>query len=186
MNAALRVLSVGLVLCSGVAACGPKDASAEEQDVPKAAAGQAPRTPAPDMEVLRRVADYQQGLIALAEQAGARGSPGTRAEASAVLERERAEQAETLRLLRQLSGGAYQPASPSTDRSAAETLRTTAVAEFEKLFRMGMVVHHREVVGVIGGLEPKLTRPEVRALVQRLRTRQLRESDDIEARMVHR
>ena len=77
----------------------------------------------------------------------------------------------------------YAPKVTSKGQAMADSLRAQRGPAYDRTFYQQVIAHHREGLTMMDEYLPKLTRPEIKAMAQRMRDVQAREITEFERKV---
>lgn len=152
------------------------------QDTTQLAAG-ARRGPARDAdhEFLRRMSDHHQGLVTMATAAMNSGStPQARDDAFTIGTKQDREMREMVELIQAAYGETIDPMIMPSHRAMNDSLQALTGAQYDRTFYRMIVQHHREGIAMMDEFQARVQRPEIRQMIDRMRTEQQREIREFE------
>jgi uncharacterized protein (DUF305 family) len=139
-----------------------------------------------DQEFARMMVDHHQGMIVMAQQAMERGSTeALKTEAHGMHQKQETEQKELLAMLQREYQDSHQPTVMPSNRAMADSLSAKQGADYDMAFRMHTIAHHREAIQMVDQFLPRLTRPELRTMAERMKADQAAEIQKLEREMGH-
>jgi uncharacterized protein (DUF305 family) len=139
-----------------------------------------------DQEFARMMVDHHHGMIVMAQQAMERGSTeAVKTEAHGMHQKQETEQKELLALLQREYQDTHQPTVMPSNRAMADSLSAKQGADYDMAFRMHTIAHHRQAIQMVDQFLPRLTRPELRSMAERMKADQAAEIQKLEAGMGH-
>jgi uncharacterized protein (DUF305 family) len=139
-----------------------------------------------DQEFARMMVDHHQGMIVMAQQAMERGSTeAVKNEAHGMHQKQETEQKELLALLQRGYQDTHQPTVMPSNQAMADSLSAKQGADYDMAFRMHTIAHHREAIQMVDQFLPRLTRPELRTMAERMKADQAAEIQKLEREMGH-
>jgi uncharacterized protein (DUF305 family) len=186
MDQRTRVLSLAaLVAFSFLAGCGSDEGAASGDQASADSAAPAAARDA-DQEFARMMVDHHQGMIVMAQQAMERGSTeAVKTEAHGMHQKQETEQKELLALLQREYQDTHQPTVTPSNRAMADSISAKQGADYDMAFRMHTIAHHREAIQMVDQFLPRLTRPELRTMAERMKADQAAEIQKLEVGMGH-
>ena len=191
--AALLFRSAMLAALTAAVACGGdsgSDGDTVVAAIPKA--GGAPGaagtsgTPATtgnaDQDFLRMMSDHHQGMIALARPTKGRFGAGeaARADAGALDTKQTAELDSMTAMLKQAFNDAYLSKVLPNHQAMSDSLAKLSGPVFDRQFYESVIQHHQEGIRMLDQYLRKLTRPEIKAMAERMRDEHKREISELE------
>lgn len=137
-----------------------------------------------DHMFLRMMSDHHEGLVQMAMQAMQRG--GTQAvkdDARALHRKQVAERDEMVGVLDRAYDEEHVPTPMAMHRAQADSLAAAPGGEHDEMFYRMVIDHHRQGVMMIDHLLPRLRRPDVREMAERMRAEQEREVQELGAKL---
>jgi uncharacterized protein (DUF305 family) len=185
-----RTLALTLAALLVTAACARDEAEttadtaapAVTQDTTQMAAGTR-RGPARDAdhEFLRMMSDHHQGLVAMATVAMNKGSTSqVRDDAYAVGGKQDREMREMVELIQAAYGETIDPTIMPSHRAMNDSLQAMTGTAYDRAFYRMIVQHHREGIAMMDDFQSRVQRPEIRQMIDRMRTEQQREIQEFE------
>lgn len=139
-----------------------------------------------DQEFARMMVDHHRGMIVMAQQAMERGSTeAVKTQAHGMHQKQETEQKELLVLLQREYQDTHQPTVTPSNGAMADSLSAKQGSDYDMAFRMHTVMHHREGVQMIDQFLPRLTRPELRTMAERMKADQQADIQKLEREMGH-
>ncbi|HWO94743.1 MAG TPA: DUF305 domain-containing protein [Dehalococcoidia bacterium] len=164
-------------------AAGAADAGMTGMDRSSAAANRGPSTDA-DHEFLRMMSDHHEGLIEMASAAMNKGSTAQiQGDAHQLHTKQEQEQKEMVDMVRNAYGENLEPAIMPSNRAMNDTLQQKSGVEYDRTFYRMVVQHHREGIRMMDQFRPRVQRAEVRQMLDRMRSEQQREIQELEAKI---
>lgn len=128
----------------------------------------------PDQEFLRMMSDHHLGILLMAHEAEKKGVT-VKAEAKKIDTAQDAELNKMVALLETAFDDKYTPKVTSENQAMAEALKQKSGAAYDTAFRENAIKHHQEALQMIDGFLPKLTRPDLKQMAQKMKGDQTRE-----------
>jgi uncharacterized protein (DUF305 family) len=182
-----RVLAVPLALAFAVGGCARGGDTASSDTAARTAdtSGQVGAQPAPardaDQEFLRKMADHHEGLIQMASQAMTKASsPTTQSDAHQLHQKQQQEIDRMLGMLRSAYGETYTPTVMSEHRAMIDSLQRESGTKYDRDFYGDLIIHHREALQMVDQFLPRLTRPDLRQMAEKMKADQTREIREFE------
>jgi uncharacterized protein (DUF305 family) len=139
-----------------------------------------------DQEFARMMVDHHQGMIVMAQQAMERGSTdAVKNEAHQMHQKQETEQKELLAILQREYQDTHPPTVMPSNQAMADSLSAKQGADYDMAFRMHTIAHHREGIQMIDQFLPRLTRPELRSMAERMKADQQADIQKLEREMGH-
>lgn len=135
-----------------------------------------------DHEFLMMMSSHHEGLIQMAAGAHEKASaPQTRQDAAELHSKQLSEQDSMLAMIQRDYQMPHQPMVMPRNRAQADSLAVRSGPEYDRAFYRMVVEHHREGIAMIDQFLPRLAKPSVRAMADRMRADQQREIDEFQA-----
>lgn len=140
-------------------------------------AGMAGMTGHADQDFLRMMSDHHKGLIAMAHPTmeGKGATPAVRTDARKLDKVQDAELDTMVTMLEKSFKDPYGPKVTPNNQAMADSLARQTGAAYDRTFYKNVIAHHKEAIGMIDQYLPKLTRPDLKAMAQRMKADQTRE-----------
>lgn len=181
-----RVFAVPFALVFAVGGCGGGDSASSDTAAPEAdTSGQLGAQPAAardaDHEFLRKMSDHHEGMVQMASQAMTKASASTtQSEAHQLHQKQQQERDQMVGMIGSAYSETYTPTVMSSNRAMNDSLQQKSGAEYDREFYRHVVMHHREGVQMIDQFMPRLTRPDVRQMAEKMKADQTREISEFE------
>lgn len=139
----------------------------------------------PDQDFLRMMSDHHKGLIAMAHMTkDGKGSTETvRADARKLDTAQDAELDSMTTMLETSFKDPYQPKIMPKHQAMADSLGMQSGTAYDRTFYQDVIAHHQEGIKMMDEYLPKLTRPELKSMAQRMRDMQTREITEFQQKM---
>lgn len=192
-NAGTLAVTLAAVLL--MTACGrgedaaPSDTAAVVATRDALMAGGPRRGPARDAdhEFLRTMSDHHQGLVVMANAAMSRGSnEQVRDDAQLLHLKQEREMREMIGMIQEAYGESIDAIATPAHRAMNDSLQAMNGAGYDRTFYRMVVQHHREGIRMMDEFRPRVQRPEVQQLIDRMRTDQEREIQELERKIAGR
>lgn len=138
-----------------------------------------------DQEFLRMMVDHHQGLIDMSHEAVEKGGAEVKAKARELDQKQDTEQEEMLGILKSAYNDPHQPTVTPEGRAMADSLSRKSGADYDMTYLMDVVEHHKKGIQTIDQFLPRFTRPDVRAMAERMKADQQKDIQEIQAKMNH-
>ncbi|MDQ6885831.1 MAG: DUF305 domain-containing protein [Gemmatimonadota bacterium] len=137
------------------------------------AKGMAGMTGDADRDFLRMMSDHHKALVVLAhETLEKRGAITVRDDAKA-LDRKQDEGIDRMgAMLRQYYNDSYEAKAPPESKYVIDSVMAKSGAAFDRAFRLSVIKHHQDALRMIDQFLPKLTKPDVKAMAQKMKADQ--------------
>ena len=130
----------------------------------------------PDQQVLRMMSDHHKGILLMAHDAIERkGVTVKEAEAQKI---DKAQDAELKRMVTMLLADfkdEYAPKATPENQAMAEALKQKSGAAYDTTFRENAIRHHQEALQMIDRFLPRLTRPDLKQMAEKMKADQTSE-----------
>ena len=134
-----------------------------------------------DHEFLRMMSDHHQGLVTMATAAmNSGGTPQARDDAFAVGQKQDLEMRQMVELIQTAYGEAIEPSIMPSHRAMNDSLQALTGTQYDRTFYRMIVQHHREGIAMMDDFQSRVQRPEIRQMIDRMRTEQQREIQEFE------
>lgn len=134
-----------------------------------------------DQEFLRKMSDHHEGLVQMMAPAMQKAASATAKEdATKLHHKQQSERDQMLGMLRQQYQDTHTPSVMPSNQSMTADLQRQSGAAFDRAMYQHVIMHHREGIQMIDQFLPRLTKPEVRQMAQKMREDQTREITEFE------
>jgi uncharacterized protein (DUF305 family) len=124
-----------------------------------------------DQAFLRTMVNHQEGLIQLASTAMTKATKSsTKGDAREVHTAQVSEQKQLMTQLKKLSGDSVTPTVMPENQAANQSLQTHSGPTFDQEFYRGVVAYYREAITMLDEAMPRLSKPEVKRLAQKMKS----------------
>lgn len=171
-----------------IAGCARKDDAATSDtttvtgSAPGVAAAPAPssttRSPARDgdQEFLRHMVDHHEGLIQMATAAMTKATQSaTQGDAHNLHTKQADEQKKMIADLQRTYGDSVTPMVMPQHKAMNDSLQALSGQEYDRAFYRNVVAHHREGIKMTDDMLPRLTKPEIRQMAEKMKADQQKE-----------
>lgn len=144
------------------------------------------RTPAKDAdhEFLRGMTDHHEGLIAMASAAMTKGSTdAAKADAHELHLKQEAEKKEMIRMAQESYGDTIAPHVMPKHAAMNDSLQAMSGPAYDRTFYRMVAQHHREGIAMIDQHLPRLTKPAVKEMAEKMKREQQAEIAEFEKKM---
>lgn len=141
------------------------------------------QTPAKDadQEFLRMMADHHEGMILMMDPAMEKASSATaKADAKKLHDVQHQERDNMLAMLRTGYNDEHKATAAASAKQMNDDLQKRSGADYDRTMYAHVVMHHREALKMIDDFLPRLQKPELKAMAQKMRSDQAREIADFE------
>lgn len=128
----------------------------------------------PDQQFLRMMSDHHLGILLMAHDAEKKG----RAVKSAAQKIDSAQDAELNKMVAMLEtdfNDKYAPKVTPENQVMAEALKQKTGAAYDTTFRQNVIQHHQQALQMVDRFLPKLTRPDLKKMAEKMKADQTRE-----------
>lgn len=143
--------------------------------------------PAPkdaDQEFLRMMSDHHEGLVQMGSAAMTKASkPETQADAHKLHTKQQEEQQKMLGMLKTSYGDSITPMVVPSNKAMNDSLAAKSGVEYDRTFYGNVVKHHQEGVKMVDDFLPRLTKPDVKQMAEKMKTDQQKEIAEMEKKM---
>ena len=137
-----------------------------------------------DQEFLRMMADHHEGFIQMATAAMTKAStPAVQGDAHKMHTKQADEQKQMVAMDQSMYGEALKPMVMPSNKAMMDELQSKAGADYDRTFYEKVIAHHREGIKMTDDLLPRLTKPEVKQMAEKMKADQAREIAEIERKM---
>ena len=134
-----------------------------------------------DHEFLRMMSDHHEGMIQMATAAMTKGSNATvQGDAHKLHTKQQNEQKRMVAMVQASYGETVMPMIMSSDKTMLDELQGKTGADYDRTFYHHVVAHHREGVKMMDDYASKVTKPEVKQMIERMKADQQREITEFE------
>jgi uncharacterized protein (DUF305 family) len=134
-----------------------------------------------DQEFLRKMSDHHEGLVQMMAPAMQKATSATAKEdATKLHHKQQSEQQQMLGMLRQQYQDSHAPTVMPSNRAMNEDLQRQSGSAYDRQMYQHVIMHHREGMQMIDQFLPRLTKPEVRQMAQKMKEDQTREIAEFE------
>lgn len=136
------------------------------------------RGPAKDAnhEFLRKMSDHHEGLIVMMAAARERASSATaKADARKLHDNQGRERDAMVGMIKTSYDETYVPMAMPSAKTMHDALQQKTGAAYDRDMYGHLIMHHQEAVKMVDDFLPRLTRPDVRQMAEKMRTDQQRE-----------
>ena len=139
----------------------------------------------PDQDFLRMMSDHHTGMIAMAHPTknGKGSTDVVRNDAKKIDAAQDAEIETMLGILKKDFKDPYKPMIRRHSQMMTDSLLQQTGSNYDHMFYMNTIMHHREALAMIDQFLPKLTRPDLKAMAQKMKLDQTREIAEFERKL---
>lgn len=139
----------------------------------------------PDQNFLRMMSDHHTGMIAMAHPTknGKGSTDAVRDDAKKIDAAQDAEIETMLGMLKKDFKDPYKPMIRRHSQMMTDSLLKQTGSNYDHMFYMNTIMHHREALAMIDQFLPKLTRPDLKAMAQKMKVDQTREIAEFERKL---
>jgi uncharacterized protein (DUF305 family) len=188
----LMSVVVAVAIVSGCAGSGDSNSdTTTSADSVTAAAGDTSmggmaHTPAkdPDHEFLRMMSDHHEGMLQMAMPAMDKAvAQSTKDDAHKLHTKQAAEKDSMVAMIQRDYQETYQPMVMAKNKAKADSLASQTGPSYDSTFYRMTVQHHREGIAMIDQYLPRLTKPMVRQMAEKMKADQQKEIQEFEKKM---
>lgn len=121
----------------------------------------------------------------MSHEALEKGGADVKATARAMGQKQDAEQEEMLAILKSAYNDSHEPTVTPENRMMADSLSPKSGADYDMTYLMDVIEHHTKGVQMTDQFLPRLTRPDIKAMAERMKTGQVKDIQEIQAKMNH-
>jgi uncharacterized protein (DUF305 family) len=137
-----------------------------------------------DHEFLRMMSDHHEGLIQMATAAMTKAStPAAQGDAHKLHTKQAEEQKQMLGMVQTSYGETVTPMVMPSNKAMNDSLQSKTGAEYDRTFYANVVAHHREGIKMIDDMMPKLTKPDVKQMAEKMKADQQKEIAEFQRKM---
>lgn len=134
-----------------------------------------------DHEFLRMMSDHHEGLVQMATAAMSKGSnPTVQGDAHRLHTKQQEEQKKMIDMVRTSYGENVIPMIMPSDKSMLDELQARSGAEYDKSFYRNVVAHHRAGIRMMDDFAGRVTRADVKQMIQTMKADQEKEIVEFE------
>jgi uncharacterized protein (DUF305 family) len=134
-----------------------------------------------DREFLRMMTDHHEGLVVMASAAMNKATrPETQGDAHKLHTKQAEERDRMVGMIRSMYSESHTPTVTPENRAMNDSLQQKSGAAYDRDFYRNVIAHHRQAIQMVDQFLPRLTRPEVRQMAQKMREDQTREIAEFE------
>ena len=134
-----------------------------------------------DQEFLRQMSDHHEGLIQMATDAMSKGSSSTvQGDAHKLHTKQQEEQRKMIDMDRASYGETITPMVMGSSQSMLADLKSKSGTDYDRTFYSDMVKHHQEGIKMIDEFLPKVTKPELKQMAEKMKSDQQKEIAEFE------
>jgi uncharacterized protein (DUF305 family) len=135
-----------------------------------------------DQEFLRMMVDHHEGLIQMMDPAMEKASsPTAKADAKKLHDKQHQEQDQMIQMLKSSYSETKEPmVLPSNQQMVDDLANTPAGPAYDKKMYGHVVMHHQEAIKMINDFQPRLTKPELKQMVQKMKDDQQKEIQEFQ------
>ena len=126
----------------------------------------------PDQQFLRMMSDHHKGILLMAHDAIERKGVTVKAEAQKIDKAQDAELRRMVTMLKTAFKDEYTPKVTPENQAMADALKQKSGAAYDTTFRENAIKHHQEALQMIDEFLPKLTRPDLKQMAEKMKADQ--------------
>lgn len=133
-----------------------------------------------DQEFLRMMTDHHEGLIKMMDPAMEKASTSTaKADAKKLHDKQHEEQEQLIGMLKSSYDETKQPmVMPSSQQMVDDLANTSAGPAYDKKMYGHVIMHHQEGIKMMNDFQPRLTKPELKQMVEKMKADQQKEIEE--------
>ena len=137
-----------------------------------------------DQDFLRMMSDHHKGLVLMSHETLERKeSPGVKEDARK-LDREQDEELDRMgAMLKNFFNDSYEPKASAESKAMVDAMQPLKGAAFDSTFRENVIKHHRQGIQMMDEFYPKLTRAEIKSIVDTMKAAQQKEIDEMQRKI---
>ena len=129
-----------------------------------------------DHEFLRMMSDHHEGMVVMASTAMTKASKSTtQGDAHNLHTKQAAERDSMMAMMRSGYNMSHTPMVMEKNRAQNDSLQRLSGAQYDRTFYRLVVAHHREGIAMIDSMLPRLTKPEVKQMAEKMKADQEKE-----------
>ena len=137
-----------------------------------------------DQEFLRMMADHHEGFIQMATAAMTKAStPAVQGDAHKMHTKQADEQKQMIAMDQSMYGETLKPMVMPSNKAMMDELQAKTGADYDRTFYEKVIAHHREGIKMTDDLLPKLAKPEVKQMAEKMKADQSKEIAEIERKI---
>ena len=138
-----------------------------------------------DQEFLRMMVDHHEGMVQMVAPAMDRASnAAAKADAKKLHDKQKSEQQQMVGMLQSAYGDSIHPMTMPSNKAMSDTLQATPQGPaYDRMLYHHVVMHHREGVKMVDDFMPRLTKPDVKQMAQKMKDDQQKEIAEFERKM---
>ena len=134
-----------------------------------------------DHEFLRMMADHHEGMIQMATAAMTKGSnPTTQADAHKLHTKQADEQKQMIAMIQSQYQETLKPMVMASNKAMNDALQAKSGADYDRTFYANVIAHHREGISMTDQILPRITKPEIRQMAEKMKADQQKEIAEFE------
>lgn len=193
----LRALLAAIVLTVGAAACTRSDEKSEVASDSTPAMTPAPTAPDsggmasmngmsgnPDQDFLRMMSDHHKGMTLMAHETLERSEQlAVKTDAKKMDAEQDAELSTMAGILKKDFSDDYQPKVTAENQAMVDAMKPLTGAAYDKAFRENTIQHHRMAIKMVDEFMPQLTRADLKAMAEKMKSTQTKEIAEQERKL---
>ena len=137
-----------------------------------------------DQEFLRMMADHHEGMIQMATAAMTKGSNATvQGDAHKLHTKQADEQKQMVSMDQSAYGETLTPMVMPSNKAMMDALNAKTGADYDRTFYQNVIAHHREGIKMTDDLLPKLAKPELKQMAEKMKSDQAKEIAEFERKV---
>lgn len=137
-----------------------------------------------DHEFLRMMSDHHEGLVAMGMDAMNRAQDDSvKSAAHRLHEKQAMERDSMVVMIQQMYNEQHRPTIIPKNQAQADSLRQMSGQGVDRYFLQTTIAHHREGIQMIDQHLPRLAKPQVRQMAEKMRAEQQKEIQELEGKL---
>ena len=135
-----------------------------------------------DQEFLRMMVDHHEGLIQMMDPAMEKASTQTaKADAKKLHDKQHQEQDQMIGMLKSSYSETKEPmVMPDNKQMVDDLANTPAGPAYDKKMYQHVIMHHQQAIKMINDFQPRLTKPELKQMTEKMKADQQKEIQEFE------
>ena len=138
----------------------------------------------PDQDFLRMMSDHHKGLVLMSHETIERKEQLGVKEDARKLDREQDEELDKMgAMLKNFFNDSYEPKASAENKSMVDAMQPLKGATYDSTFRENVIKHHRQGIQMMDEFYPKVTRPEIKSMIDTMKAAQQKEIDEMQRKL---
>ena len=138
----------------------------------------------PDQDFLRMMSDHHKGLVLMSHETLERKEALGVKEDARKLDREQDEELDRMgAMLKNFFNDSYAPKVSAENKSMVDAMQPLKGTAYDSTFRENVIKHHRQGIQMMDEFYPKLTRAEIKTMVDTMKAAQQKEIDEMQRKI---